>query len=350
VDPAERSEWSELARRSGSIYATPEWLETWWRHFGDGRRVTVIRCRNSDGRLVAILPIYLWSSFPLRVLRLVGHGPSDALGPVGAPEDRRSVVPALQKLLESERIGVFVGEEMHQEEGWADLLGARTLRRRPSPLLRIDGRRWEDFLKGLRPSTRKQVKEGERRLLRLGFSYRLTHDPQELPRDLDALFALHAERFPRGTSQFGWDTKVQAFHREFAQQALDRGWLRLWFLERDGVPVSVQYTFSFAGSHYSYNGGWLPEYANVSVGRVLLLHTIRQAFGEGAAEFRFLRGGEAYKYRFATDDRPVDTVAVTRGFAPASALSAYFRLWTLRRAFARRKLRARARDRSPGAR
>ena len=46
---------------------------------------------------------------------------------------------------------------------------------------------------------------------------------------------------------------------------------------------------------------------------VLLAHTVRTAFEDGAREYRFLRGDEPYKYRFAEADAGVDTVAVGNG-------------------------------------
>lgn len=333
---SEPSEWSRLAQRSGSIYATPEWLETWWRHFGRGRPLVVERVRDPGGRLVAILPLYLWCSAPLRVLRFVGHGPSDALGGVCAPEDQRFAAAALRDVLRRERIDAFVGEELPHGEDWRRQLGGRTLRRRPSPVLRIDGRSWNGFLASHRRAMRQKIRAGERKVRREGFSYRRTDRRGELGRDLDALFTLHRARFPRGRSDFGWNERLQAFHREFAGLALERGWLRLWLLERNGTPAAAHYGFSYGDSYYGYNGGWDPRFARLTPGRMVLLHSIREAFGEGAADYRFLRGGEAYKYWYATDDEPVETIAITEGVLPSAALRTYHELWKLQHAFRRR--------------
>jgi CelD/BcsL family acetyltransferase involved in cellulose biosynthesis len=45
----------------------------------------------------------------------------------------------------------------------------------------------------------------------------------------------------------------------------------------------------------------------------LLAHTIRAALDDGIREYRFLRGGEAYKHRFATEDPGLQTVTFARG-------------------------------------
>jgi CelD/BcsL family acetyltransferase involved in cellulose biosynthesis len=55
---------------------------------------------------------------------------------------------------------------------------------------------------------------------------------------------------------------------------------------------------------------------------VLLCHTIRAAVEDGAEEYWFLRGGEAYKDRFAEENPGVETVAVARGVRGRAAVAA----------------------------
>ena len=38
VDETPIGEWGELAERAGHVFATPEWLLTWWRNFGRSGR------------------------------------------------------------------------------------------------------------------------------------------------------------------------------------------------------------------------------------------------------------------------------------------------------------------------
>jgi CelD/BcsL family acetyltransferase involved in cellulose biosynthesis len=78
-----RDEWRELGEASGNLFATWEWAETWWRHFGHGEPLVALE-RADDGRPVALVPLELRRRGPLRVARFVGHGPSDEMGPVTA--------------------------------------------------------------------------------------------------------------------------------------------------------------------------------------------------------------------------------------------------------------------------
>ncbi len=52
-----------------------------------------------------------------------------------------------------------------------------------------------------------------------------------------------------------------------------------------------------------------------------MAHTIREAIASGADEYRLLRGGEEYKYRFAAADRGLETIGLSLSVAGAAALS-----------------------------
>ena len=59
-----------------------------------------------------------------------------------------------------------------------------------------------------------------------------------------------------------------------------------------------------------------------SVGFVLLSHTIRDALDHGIEEYRFLRGDDAYKSRFASENVPLVTLGLPNGVAGRTAVSA----------------------------
>ena len=315
------AEWAELAERSGNVFATWEWASIWWRHFGDGRPLHLTACRSPGGEPVALLPLYAFARRPFRVLRFLGHGPADQLGPVCASDDRPTAARALRESLRELRWDAFVAEQLPGNEGWSAVLGGRVLRRTGTPVLRFDGKGWDELLAGKSRNFREQVKRRERKLAREHeLRFRLSEDREGLDADLDTLFALHSERWSAGGSVFGGPT--EAFHREFAACALERGWLRLWILELDGRPVAAWYGLRFAGCECYYQAGRDPAYDRHSVGFVLLVHSIRAALEDGVREYRFLRGGEDFKYRFANADPGLETLGVWRGPAGRAAVAA----------------------------
>jgi CelD/BcsL family acetyltransferase involved in cellulose biosynthesis len=315
-----REEWDELAEQTGNVFSTWEWHSLWWRHFGSSRTLLATACRSSTGQLVAILPLYLWRGRPLRIVRLVGHHVGDQLGPIYRPGDLRAVSDALRAALSRFEADIFLGEHMPAEEEWASLRGAKALKHDASPTLHVDGASWDEFLASCSSNARSQIRARERRLARRhDIRFRLTASPLELQNDLNTLFALHKLRWGRQATTFA---TYESFHRDFAASALDRGWLRLWFLEIDGQPRACWYGFRYAGIQSFYQAGRDPAWDRSSVGSVVLMHSIRDAFADGMSEYRFLRGDEPYKYRFATSDRGVETIAIARGLASRAALAA----------------------------
>jgi CelD/BcsL family acetyltransferase involved in cellulose biosynthesis len=303
-----RDEWRDLAAASGNIFSTWEWASTWWRHWGRGRPALVTACRDGGGRLVAILPLYLARRRPVGVLRFIGHGPADELGPVCAPADRRRIAAALAAGLASAQwpgdllLADCVPEDLvHVDGAWPG--GLSVLSRHPSPVIDIAGKTFEECLSSWSPKHRRALAGRERKLIREhGLSYRLA-TPTEVDRDMEILFELHRARWGSAT-RFLRDAD---FHREFARVAAREGWLHLVFLSLDGRECAGLYGLRFGGSEGFLQGGRLPDLDRESAGTVLLAKAIRAACECGLDEYRLLRGDEPYKRRFMTGDRPVVT-------------------------------------------
>ena len=85
---------------------------------------------------------------------------------------------------------------------------------------------------------------------------------------------------------------------------LDAGMLRLYLLRIGGSTAAAYYGFTVNRSAYAYLSGFHPKFAALSPGTQIVAHAIEEAVREGAREFHFLRGGEAYKYAWGAIDRP----------------------------------------------
>jgi CelD/BcsL family acetyltransferase involved in cellulose biosynthesis len=305
------SAWRPLAERCGNVFGTWEWADVWWRHFGAGGE---LRARVIEDRVV--LPLCVARTGPFRLLRYIGHGHADELGPVSAPEDRDAATGAMAAALAEEAYDLFLGEDM--ATGWGPALGSKVVERTSAPVLELSESSWDEFLARRSSNFRQQMRKYERRLGREHtVAIRLADDPDRLKSDLDTLFALHRARWPGSK----WFAGAEAFHREFAAVALERGWLRLWILALDGAPAAAWYGFRFAGVDSYYQGGRDPALSRERLGVVLIIHTVREALQDGSREYRFLRGGEAYKERFATSDPGLETLARPNGAKGRLALA-----------------------------
>ena len=325
-----RSEWSSLAAAAGNVFGTPEFVETWWRHFG-GEREPLLYAARVEGRVRAIVSLFAERRGPVRLLRLAGAGPGDELGPVCAPEDRPSALAGLRSLAEQIPHDVFLAEQLRADAVSAAALGARIVSTEGSPVLGRPEAGWEEFLKAGSKNFREQVRRRERKLFREHEATFRPGDPGRLDEDLDLLYSLHGARWRQGSS-FAAD---EAFQRSFAKIASEQGWLRLWFLEVDGAPRAAWQGFRYGGAEAYYQAGRDPVWDHASVGFVLLAHTIRAAFEDDVSEYRFLRGAEPYKYRFADSDPGLVTVGRGSGTVGRVALAAAVAVRAARRRISR---------------
>jgi CelD/BcsL family acetyltransferase involved in cellulose biosynthesis len=310
------AEWSTLARECRNVFSTPEWASTWWRQQAEDHDPLVFACRAEDGTVVAVLPLYVSTTRPARVVRFIGHGPADQLGPVCAPASRFLAGEALHRVANAAEIDLLLAELLPGSYGWEAALGEPPLKVESSPTISL-ARGWEAYLASRSANFRQQVRRRERKLRRhYAVTFRLAADTACLQDDLDTFISLHLARWDRARSAFH---RWEAFHREFAAIALKRGWLRLWFLYLDERPVAAWYGFRFAGIESYYQAGRDPKQSDDSVGFVLLAHTIREAAQDGMSEYRLLRGAETFKGRFATADPGLGTFAIVRGIRGRSA-------------------------------
>src|SRR5215470_17799352 len=54
-----RAEWCQMLSQLSfqSVFFTPQWQETWWRHFGATRHLHLLTVRSSDGTLQGLAPL-----------------------------------------------------------------------------------------------------------------------------------------------------------------------------------------------------------------------------------------------------------------------------------------------------
>ena len=92
-------------------------------------------------------------------------------------------------------------------------------------------------------------------------------------------------------------------------------------MEVDGTPAAAWYGWRVGGTYAYYNAGFDPSHSNLRPGMVLMAAVIHAALEEGAAEFDFLLGNEAYKHRFADGNREVSDITLVKRAHPAAAVA-----------------------------
>jgi CelD/BcsL family acetyltransferase involved in cellulose biosynthesis len=310
-------EWNELVADSDvdGLFLTHEWSFTWWRRLAEGRRLRVLAVR-ADGQLVALAPLAvrpprLDRSPALACLELLGAGEAgsdyldvivrrgyqDAALAVLAPGlARERHLIALSRLRPDAWVANGVAAELVRR-GWS--VAERADER--APYIPLTGLSFDGYLDGLGAAHRYAFRRRLRSLEREhDVELELVTSEARRPLALRTLMDLHGARWlGRGVSEAFGRAPLVAFHDELSRLALARGWLRLYLLRVDGVPVAALYGFRYGGVFWYYQSGFHPAWATRSVGLVTLGLVIRAAIAEGLREFDLGHGEESYKGHWA---------------------------------------------------
>jgi CelD/BcsL family acetyltransferase involved in cellulose biosynthesis len=93
--------------------------------------------------------------------------------------------------------------------------------------------------------------------------------------------------------------------RAFMRLAWDSGYLWMAFLTVGGAKAAAVLNFDYKNRLWGYNSAVARDFLGLSPGWVLLTHQIQWACERGRSELDFMRGDEAYKYRFGALNRHV---------------------------------------------
>ena len=320
VDEA-RADWEQLATASGCPFATVEWTETWLEHAAGPYLPHLFLARDPNSRAVAIVPLVIARGRYVRKARFLGFRAANQVGPICAPGDSELGVEALRQVLAATRRDwdVFVAENL-PGTGWDERLGAKAIGGKGAPVVRGPWETWDDYLATRTHNLRSELRRKERRLQEQGLMHTTARSPEELEPALDALFDLHRGRWGSEASPFF--SGLETFHRAFAAAAFERGWVRLHVFELEGRPVAANYSLRFGDAEWSYQLGRDLRLEHASVGLIGCAIAIREAFAEGAKEFRLGPGEQPYKLRLATDNTTLETVGIAHGLRGRASLMA----------------------------
>ena len=316
-------EWTELISTSPSdrLFLTWEWLFTWWKHLSGARRLTILTVR-SHGELIALAPLALR---PRRLEKFLSMGALEFLGTGSVGSDYLDLIirpghttPAIRALTTAVvGAGAAVGlaqvpADAPNALSLADELGkrewtVRSTRTDVCPFIDLTGHSWDSYLDDLGPAHRYNFRRRLRNLERLG-RLRFARVETEADRGpaLRELVALHQMRWqPRGGSNAFDRPALIDFHEALSRLALARGWLRLFTLRLDDVAIAAVYGFRYRDTFYFYQSGFDPRQARASVGLIAVGLSIKAAVEEGATEYDFLHGDEAYKFHWARRTREI---------------------------------------------
>ena len=324
----DESRWNGLLAeaRYPSVFLSWQWQTAWARAFLGSRPLHLLRVTDDAGALAGVLPLYDESPGLRRFVG--GVDVSDYLDVI-APARREADV--WQALLQhrAEETAEWDLHAIRAASSTLEILprlagaigiGAHVEREDRCPVLELPGS-WDAYLERLSGKDRHELRRKIRKLERElpGTSVRSHASAEGWDGALTAFLDLH--RLSKvGKARF-MDERMEAFFRDATRALAERGWARLWFLDRDGSAVASFLCLEYlrpaggsigqaGGSIGLYNSGFDPAHAKLAPGIVLLAHVIRDAIERRVPVFDFLRGEEPYKYAFGPTPRDVLAIEI----------------------------------------
>lgn len=315
-----KGEWDALLARCPhrTPFLTHGWVANWWRHFGAGKRLSIVVVRDA-GEAVLIAPLMTYrgrlhdryAPFPLRVLETIANPHSHRADFVFA-ELRTEVLGAFwDHLLARDDWHVLrlhpVVETSPTLDGLRRLLsddgvGGVFTRAQSSPYVTVR-EPWEAYERGLPRNLRKNLRRAARGVT-LGF--------EVAPRTTGLAAAL-ADVFE--VSRRGWaaaggtaitsTAQLRGFYSDLARLAAAEGWLFLCLLKIEGRTVAYEYNLRFGQSIYALKVAYDPAYARRSPGHLLtrfILGKIFQGMPE-VREYDMLGQADPYKLLWTAEER-----------------------------------------------
>jgi CelD/BcsL family acetyltransferase involved in cellulose biosynthesis len=304
------AEWDNLLVRSGSapFFMRHLYQRTWWRHLGE-QELTIIAVRTPAGQLVGLAPLFAKTN-SVRQRRLSLVGCVDVSDYLDVLVDQDYAEPVYQALLDCLAGGLAWDKlylcslphhssthtllaQLARQRGWQ----AEVTQQDVCPVITL-ANDWEVYLAGIDKKQRHEIRRKMRKIeTEAQTRWYVVDSPQGLAEAMADFIELH-QKSTRDKEDF-WNDSLIGFFKALAVELAQAGWLKLYFIEVDGVKAAAMLCFDYNNEFLLYNSGFDPEqFAHLSPGNVLTAYTIQEAIRLGRRRYDFLRGNEVYKFRF----------------------------------------------------
>ena len=323
-----QDQWNHLLQESASHvpFLTFEYQQAWWQTRGGGEwpadsQLVIITAFEGD-QLVGVAPLFQANNIlgdP--ALMFVGAiEVSDFLDFIVKPEHLSEFITGFMDYLLGEGLPHWELLDLYNlleesptlkaleteasQRGWDH----QQIHLQPAPFIPLPGD-YEAYLASLdkkqRHEIRRKWRNVETSLAEAKFYF--VEDPDQLEAETQAFIEMMTQ--DPNKRDFLTEAMQQHLHNT-VQVAFKSGWLQLAFFTLDGIKAAGYLSFTFQERIWCYNSGWDWEYRDYSPGWVLLAHLLEWANENSIKEFDFMRGDEAYKYKFGGIDRHIYRVTL----------------------------------------
>jgi len=313
--------WNQILKKSESnnIFLTWEWVSTWWRHFGEGRKLLVLLFKK-DGNIIGFAPLIYTKKrvkfLNLGIIEFIGTGLSD-YGDFILTKEKEACMNLIIDFLEKEPIKWDMMDLRHIPENSSTSGLLKKLAKERSYNVIKKGtncmyvplsQTWEEYFRTLSSNRRYDLRRSLRKCNK-DHSIYVKHlenmvDFEETINDFFDLYVKWLMERYNISSIFNIPLyKVKQFltdlaHILFITQADGENLIDLSFFMIDGKPASSCYSFIYDKIFFAYMMPWDSSYSKYNIGNLHLMYLLEYSMKQGLKKFDFLRGNEPYKNRW----------------------------------------------------
>lgn len=306
-----KEDWQslEIHGHISTPFQTYEWMNIWWKHYGQNNRKLLLLAAYNGEELVGIAPLFCDSmTFKKRfhifnVVRFIGSRELDYQNIIMIPQYAEEIINAVWSYLKqnySKHI-VYLCDIPEDSIFWKietkKYFSGRIIKKDFVCPIMVFPKKWDEYWRTLSQTTKKNLKWYKNKLSKNG---RLLVESIDSYSDEDAhdFFQLHYQRWGMNSTDLTL-IRLEKFEKDIMKILSNKGWLRMMFLNYNDQRIAGMFMYDYHGVRYFHKGGYNLQYGNFSPGIVLLIESIKDAFDIGLKSYDFLRGDETYKRHFA---------------------------------------------------
>jgi CelD/BcsL family acetyltransferase involved in cellulose biosynthesis len=306
-----RMSWKALLGEtpSATFFQSLDWLEVYWRHFGQDQQLRVLFVYEGDSAtgntLVGILPLVVRTEVKNMVAtRVLTYPLADwgaLYGPIG-PNTAATLLTAMSHIRQSERdwdmIDMRWTSDARRSETAMEQVGLSSQRNVWCESSQVDMTAgWDAYWASRSSKWRNNHRRNVRKLAQRGtVRYEHYRPAGAIQGDADPRWDMYdhceqvAERSWQAASTTGTTlthASVRAFLRDVHEVAARVGALDMHVLYVDDRPVAFCYNYHLAGYVGGFRSGFDPEFGAEGAGTVLYMHALEATFASGDHTYDF---------------------------------------------------------------
>lgn len=291
---------------------TYEWISSLWEsHFGKSDKLTLI-IKDSQDVPLGIVPLYVSKEnvkrLKLRILRPISGLYSTSGGLAILGNEYQALAELFHYIGKRQSWDIF---EVYMEAGTPLESALKSLietKRLKSTSANYESSPYidlrcgiKDFLSSKTANFRSNLKRKEKKLLASGsVNLVICTDIEDVQQSLSEIFQIENKSWKLQTSTAITSVeRRKAFYSILAERCARAGWLRIYVLKLNGIPIAFDYGLLFQKRYFMLKTSYVEEFSKLSPGIALRWYVVKDLFELGCLEHDFLWGTEPYKLQWS---------------------------------------------------